>query len=518
MDDFYLQNPSILVLPNGIETSKVFSDLESKLAYTPSKENYVYLKWREAQKMDDIWLQGSQTGYRHWFVQKYGRDALNDKVNETYNDKFKSCLFQKDGRYCTYSGLVKEVEEIIGKTAYKPEFISPKDWKCIPWENIPDFKPRYYQQEALDALCPEDGSLTHGGVNIGTGLGKSYIIALLLKRIGLQAVLAVPNLSIGNQMIKDLRRWFGVGKVGQFFDGKKQADRLFVVATAQSLARITEDSQYFDSFSNRKVVVCDESHTTPPDSLSTVMFNLLQNVPYRYFFSGTNFRTDGLELLLHGIIKDVVYEMSVREGIEKGFLSPLRFFQWQVRSESNFTSSEMLKMNKKHFLENPLIYKHAAQLVNRAVIAKNRRVLVLIDHVDQFQYLINGGLTVPRQFAHGTLTEDNKPSVPKEYWKSDPSALVDAFDRGEFPVLVGTSCIGMGTDIKSVDCIVSLTGSSSEIEIPQNAGRGTRLFANKKDCVYNDYGVVNVPVMANMAAKRRRIFDSIYGTCQTIMV
>jgi superfamily II DNA or RNA helicase len=518
MDDFYLLNPSVLVLPKGIEDSSVFSELERKLAYIPSKENMVYLKWLEAQRQDDNWLQSNQTGYRHWFIQKFSRDALDKKVKETYDAREHSCLFKKNDRWCTYSGLVSKIEKILDRKAYKPQFISPKEWKVLPWANKPNFDPRYFQIEALDALCSEDGSVTHAGVNIGTGLGKSFIIALLAKRVGLPGVIVVPNLSIGSQMIKDMRNWFGVSKVGQFFDGKKQADRFFVVATAQSLARITEDNPYFECFSNRKIVICDESHTTPPDSLCGVMFGLLENVPYRYFFSGTNFRTDGLELLLKGIINNVVYEMSVKEGIDQGFLSPLKFFQFLVRSESDYKSDETLRLNRKHLQENPLVYKHAANFINRALLEKNKRVLVLIDGVGQFEYLLKNGLAVPAKFAHGKLNELNIDEVPKEYQKSDPSALVEGFDRGDFPVLVGTSCIGMGTDIKSTNLVISLTGCGSEVEVTQNVGRGTRLFPGKTDCVYCDYSISNVDKLMKQAEKRRRIFNGIYGQCKVIDV
>ena len=88
--------------------------------------------------------------------------------------------------------------------------------------------------------------------------------------------------------------------------------------------------------------------------------------------------------------------------------------------------------------------------------------------------------------------------------------LVASFDRGEYPVLIGTSCIGMGTDIKSVSCIVDLVGLTSEIRLRQGVGRGTRLFEGKTDCVYNDYSVKNIEKLLKHSKTRKKILNGIY--------
>jgi superfamily II DNA or RNA helicase len=114
-------------------------------------------------------------------------------------------------------------------------------------------------------------------------------------------------------------------------------------------------------------------------------------------------------------------------------------------------------------------------------------------------------------FAHGGLSKENRDDVPEAFWKSDPMECVAAFDRGEVPVLVGSSCIGMGTDVKSADFIVDLVGLASEVRVRQSVGRGTRLFPGKTSCIVNDYCVENVDVLRNQARKRAAIFDDIYG-------
>jgi superfamily II DNA or RNA helicase len=203
--------------------------------------------------------------------------------------------------------------------------------------------------------------------------------------------------------------------------------------------------------------------------------------------------------------------MSVREGIEGKFLTPIRFFQWRVKSDSNFRSDDKLEMNREHLKYNANVYKHAANLANMAVEQGKRRVLVLVDEVSQLKMFLNAGVRHKVGFAHGGVTKDNKKIVPQEYWKSDPRALVLSFDRGEFPILVGTSCIGMGTDTKSPNFGIDLVGLTSEIRVRQSVGRFTRLFEGKTDSIYNDYDVFNIDETTRHAKVRARIFNDIYG-------
>jgi hypothetical protein len=114
-------------------------------------------------------------------------------------------------------------------------------------------------------------------------------------------------------------------------------------------------------------------------------------------------------------------------------------------------------------------------------------VLVLIDEMRQFSKLLPYLTHGPIGFAHGPLNDDNKPDVPPEYWDSDPKQLVSDFNSGKIPILIGTSCISTGTDIKAVRILIFLQGGKSEIAVKQAIGRGTRLYPGKPQCNIVDY-------------------------------
>lgn len=495
-----LESPTKLLIPTNLA-----GIVEPALKYEQKSITYEYLRWKRVL-----------TQPSHWWFRSHSREELELKVAQLNKDRFKSLLFKDGQGFWTYSGLASKLSSLLNIPVVR-KFDLP-EFGLVGWDNKP-FDPRWYQTKAVDLMAPEDGSRNHGAIQVATGLGKSLIIAMLLKRVGLPAVICVPTLSIGYQLLKDLTHWFGRAKVGQYFDGKKKPDKMFVVAVSASLVRVKEDSGEYQALSKKQVMICDESHLTPAESLCKVSLGLLKNVPFRFFLSGTQLRNDGLDLLLEGIIGDVLMNMSVKDGIEQGFLAPLKFCQWNIRSDNPLDCDDAIKMNRVHLHHNPRVNKHAVKLAKYAV-SKGRKVVILIEEIDQFVLLTKEGLLdgLRVAFCHGGgLSEDQKKAIPAIYHKSDALKLVEAYDNGDYDVLVGTSCVQTGTDIKTVTCMISLVGLTSEIQIRQGViGRCTRKPPGKDDCLIHDYCITGVDKLEKHAKIRRKVFDSTYGTCQVL--
>jgi superfamily II DNA or RNA helicase len=489
--------------------TEVVGIAKEHLKYEQKSVTHEWLRWKRIQDQPT-----------HWWYRSHTKEELELKVSELNEERHKSLLLKDEHGYYTYSGLASKLSSILNIPVVRT--FQPPEFSIVGWENNP-FNPkdgrdpieaRWYQTKSVELLSPDDYSRNQGAIEAGTGLGKSLIIAMLLKKIGLPAIIVTPTISICDQLHKNLTDWFGSDKVGIFNGKKKKPQKMFVVAVAASLTKVKENSKEFKALTSKQVLICDESHLLPAETLAKVTFGLLKGIYYRYFFSGTQIRNDGLGLLLEGIIGDVVLEMTVKQGIDQGFLSPLKFFQWNIKSDNPLDCDDSIKMNRVHLHANPKVNKHAVKLAKYAV-SKGRKVLILIEEIDQFIRLMKEGLLdgLRVAFAHGGLVEpDHKKAIPVIFHKSDALDIVDRFDKGEYDVLVGTSCIQTGTDIKSVSCIISLVGLTSEIQIRQGViGRGTRLFPGKVDCTISDYCVENVEKLAKHAKKRRKIFDSVYS-------
>jgi superfamily II DNA or RNA helicase len=493
----FLETPVKLRLPQEWVGSSVEDDLREQLGYEDGGITHEWRTWASIQRADNY------KPNSHWFTKKNGRELLDAKVAELEAAKHKTALFKdKSGALYTYSGLAtrlsKRYQEPVIREYPMPEF------RAIPYEGKP-FESRWYQQKAEDLLVP----LGHGSVELATGLGKSLLICKLCKHVGLPTVIVAPTLSIATQLLADMTRLFGKKRVGQFFGGKKEPEKYFVVAVSKSLTGLLPEDRSSSLLAKKSMVIGDESHLLPADTLAKVMLKLFSQVPYRFFVSGTQMRGDGLDIVLEGITGDVVIRMSVREGVEEGFLSRPIFYQCKVRSNLNLDVPDSIKMNRTHLHQNEEVYKHAGAMASRAA-QSGHRPLILVEEVSQFSYLLPY-LTVEAGFAHGGVDKDGKKKLPEAYHKSEPMKLVERFDKKELPILVGTQCIGTGTDIKTADMIIDIVGLASEVRIRQNVGRGTRISEGKTKFTYFDYDVVNIPKMTKHAEKRRKIFDDIYG-------
>lgn len=487
----------------------------SYLTYTDSGVNYLLQKHKRA-------FHWKKSDYEGWLNQK-----------KLLEHQLKACiLFTNDrGEQKTYSGLARDLAQELGieKVELQVKYPEPDP---MSWAVVPKFNPRYFQSEMESALL----QAKHGAVSVGTGLGKSRSIMDLLHDIGLRSCVMAPTQSIAHQLHEEFCRHLGKKNVGLYGDGKHEIGKLVTVAIGASLTRIEPASDAWKWFRECDVFIVDESHLVPSKTLEKVCMRLFAKAAYRFFFSATQTRMDGTEKVLKGITNAIVYEKSVRSGVEEGFLAQPKFKMIRVESDSDFCSGDVQKLTREHLFKNPKVLDRACDIANKAVSLLGHQVLIMVDELDQFQ-MLEARLKHEVRFAHGQdNTADAKKKLPQDYWRSNPVKLVEAFNAREFPILVGTSCINTGTDIKTVETCLMLAGGKSDIAVPQTVGRCTRGGANgtpvlradgqqKTACNfvdfaprlrtqdYNDYGDTDDAKMSPIfrhAIARAEIYKSIY--------
>jgi superfamily II DNA or RNA helicase len=491
--------------------------LEKNLQYVDKSVDYALKK-----------LKGS----RQWFIQnktmervRAGGDrqeaaALAEldyeaRLAELKAEREKTILFEDDKGLWTYTGVSPMLRELLD-TEVRRQYDLPSP-KLIPWSNEPKNTPRYYQDGAAEALlaAAEQGP---AGVEMGTGLGKSFILQLLLKRLGLKSVVMTPSKSIAQQIYDEMVIHFGKANVGFYGSGKKESHKLFTVGIGASLTKVEPGSEAWDNLSQAQVFIADESHQCPASTLSKVCFGLCAAAPYRFFFSGTQLRADGKELLLDGITGPIVYKMSVQEGVDQGFLAKPTFRMCWTTSQQYCRSGDPNELTRKHVYYNSDLNRKVAEIVNKAVSVMGRPTLILVEELPQIAQLVPY-LRYDVRFAHGGVTKDTKDLVPEQFHKSDPKKLVAGFNAGEFPILVGTSCISTGTDVKANQVTVYLRGGMSEVEVRQGPiGRSTRLNPGKTDCIVFDFGISNVEALTRHATARREIYQATFPSYSEIKI
>ena len=443
-----------------------------------------------------------------WMLSKMGEHAYYEEVDRLKSNIKKCLLFADKKGLWTYSGLAKQLEKLLNiKVTNKVEY---PEVGMLPWANKPKHEMYYYQKEALEKLLVAK----HAGVEIGTGLGKTFCLLHIVKHYGLQTVVMAPSSSIVEQIYDTLEYHFGSKRVGKCYGGKKDYKKLITVALPQTLTKLEPKSDCYKKLSKSELFVSDESHLNAANTLSDICFGLFKNTPYRFFFSATQMRNDGKDLLLDAINGPIVYNMTVKEGVNQSFLARPIFKMLSLTSDTSCSSDDPNELTRHFLYYNPKVNKNIGFLANNFYKHLNHQILILIDEVEQFTKILPY-LEYEVGFAHGPLSE-NKSKVPEKYWESNPNELVRRFNDGELPILIGTSCISTGTDIKAVKTLIYAMGGKSEVQVKQALGRGTRLVPGKTEFNFIDFDIINCPVTHRHALARRDIYNDVYGPVEEL--
>lgn len=249
--------------------------------------------------------------------------------------------------------------------------------------------------------------------------------------------------------------------------------------------------------SDFKLVLVDEAHhIVAPGYLKTLKhFGLDQkqrDSPTLIGVSATFSRFDGVKL--GAAIDEIVYHRDYVDMITDKWLSDVIFTT--VESSANlskvkngvfgdFQTGELSKVVNTDEVNDVAVKSWMAKAADR----KSTLVFCVdLAHVS--------GLTHKfREYGHDArfVTGDTP--------RLERGELLEAFKKGEFPVLVNCGVFTEGTDIPNIDCIVLARPTRSRNLLVQMIGRGMRLHPGKENCHIIDLvssletGIVTTPTL-----------------------
>jgi superfamily II DNA or RNA helicase len=424
---------------------------------------------------------------KYFLVSKFGESWWGEKLQELESSINGSILEEDFDGYYTLTGLVGTLLEMFPHATYRDEVVYPA-FKAMPWDKVPDKKMRYYQEEAVNEMLANP----HSHVEISTGAGKTVILLNLIKNTGLPTVVSTPSASIGRQIYDEAMQCFGKKNVGLFGDGRRDLGKKILISIAKSLAMV-EDPEEKEAFKKYQVLIVDEAHQTAAELLSKSALETVAHCPYRWFVSATQMRNDGRDIMLEGIISSIVYEKGIKELQDEGYLAKLSTMVLSVNSPSSYSGANPVLSNQKHIYQNKKIISLIGDIVRQG-LADNMPVLILIDEMAQ-EIALKKELGEVYSFACGS---------------SDTSEEVRKFNDGEVMVLVGTSAVAVGTDIRSNEISINWRANRSEVQVKQGIiGRSTRTTQKKKECKLIDFMIENVPTLKRHALERIKYYKEV---------
>lgn len=208
--------------------------------------------------------------------------------------------------------------------------------------------------------------------------------------------------------------------------------------------------------------------------------------------SATFSRFDGRKL--GAVIDHIVYHRDYVDMIEENWLSDVVFTTVEIDADLNKVGTAGNGDFKTAALSRAINTEQTNDLLVKAWAAKAKaRKSTLVFCVD-LSHVTN--LTAKfRQY--GIAAEFVTGDTPGKL----RSAKVDAFRRGDFPVLLNCGVFTEGTDIPNIDCVLLARPTKSRNLLVQMIGRGMRLHAGKENCHVIDMvsalstGVVSTPTL-----------------------
>lgn len=347
---------------------------------------------------------------------------------------------------------------------------------------------RPYQQVAVDSIYRYfDQQTGNPLIVIPTAGGKSLVMGCfiegVLKAFPDQRILVVTHVrELIEQNHGELVGIWPEAPAGIFSAGLKKRDihARILFAGIQSIHRRVYDVQQCD------LVLIDEAHLIPRSS----------NTMYRRFldglkrinpllkvigFTATPYRMDSgrLEDGDDAIFTDIAYEVSVRDLIDQGYLSPLVSKQMETQLDVagvGTRGGEFIARELEAAVDQDTITQKAvAEIIGYG--QDRRSWLVFCSGVDH-AYHVRDAIR-----AHGFSCETIVGDTPG----AEREALVAAFKRGELRCLTNANVLTTGFNAPAVDLIAMLRPTKSAGLYVQIVGRGCRLAPGKTDCLILDF-------------------------------
>jgi len=267
--------------------------------------------------------------------------------------------------------------------------------------------------------------------------------------------------------------------IGIVQEGRKEFDRDIVISSIQSASR--EETLKHLERQSFELCIYDECHRAGADSARHVLSTLgfLGDSPNKLLVgcTATPFRQGPKGL--SAVFQQVVYRKSVKDLIDLGYLcKPVGV---KIKTDLDLSTVETEDGDFKteslaSYMDTPEI----TELIIKSYLerARNRRTVAFCVNVAHAHNLADAFK------QHGIAAEAIHGGTPSD----ERIDLLERFKSGSIEILTNCQILTEGWDCPQVNCILMVKPTQSKGLYQQMAGRGLRLYPNKKDCLILDLG------------------------------
>lgn len=433
--------------------------------------------------------------------------------------------------YATNGKQLYEFDMQAGKGDYIDDFPAPEELYNRSFEQASDFKeellsvpfyltgdktPRYYQEiavnKAIEAIVDNKKRIL---LTLATGTGKTFIAFQIVHKLFMQRwnldnaerrpkVLFLADRNIlADQAINTFNDPYEKDLVK--IDGSEIKDRNGVVPTNahiffaiyQAISEKENIGGYYKQYPSDffDLVIIDECHRgSAKESGSWRDILDYFNSAVHLGLTATPKRTDNIDTYTY--FGKPIYEYSLKEGINDGFLSPYKVKKVRTNIDSYIYTDddtvvqgvvEPRKVYKKKDYNKIIVIPKQIGLIAKSIVDNinplDKTIVFCVDqeHALNLRDAINRHKTIrDPEYCVRVTSDEGK----------DGRVLLEKFQDNDkdIPVILTTSqMLTTGVDARNVRNIVLVREINSMVEFKQIIGRGTRIFEGKDFFTIIDY-------------------------------
>jgi superfamily II DNA or RNA helicase len=355
---------------------------------------------------------------------------------------------------------------------------------------IYEYKPRYYQKEALEVALKNE----RGIIRAATGSGKTVLAAMITAKYNVPTMIYVVGKDLLHQFHREFEKCLGI-KIGIIGDNNCDIQKINICSiwtaiTAFNLkTKVSLDDEDWtpeiinidskqkklikNAIQNSNLAIYDEAHFLATDTVQSI-FKASKNCRYLFGLSGTDWRDDGTDLLLESICGERIYNLPASKLIEEGYLVTPKIILFKVPKYHTKLSANYSSVYKKYITENDIRNKMIENTA-RKLISDGRKVLILVRFLPHGDNIAKRLIDIPLYFVNGSVDSRVREEVKRK------------FELGELKCLIASSVFDIGVDIPSLDALILGCGGKSTVRTLQRLGRVIRTFENKTDAFVVDF-------------------------------
>jgi superfamily II DNA or RNA helicase len=366
----------------------------------------------------------------------------------------------------------------------------PYESVALRWNNKP-YPPRYYQDEMIK-LGSQNG---RGVFEAAVGSGKSLVMAYLVMKFKVNTLIIVPSRGLGDQLYNDFCSWFGSANIERL-DAQKirklKRVKPISIVTVQSLGSLQKTGEFKKFAEQIEAIHCDELHHAGATTYTNLLKDL-EHVYYRFGYTGTFLRNDSKTLEMWSFLSNVLFKYPAHQAIQEGYLTPMEVV---VHGMNGKQHRDYQKEYENNYCGNPEMLQKIFDISTG--VDPGSQILILVSRKDKSGKIIHEYLNT-MGLDSSYISGDNS--------ETEITQTIRDFNDKKVKILIGSSVIGEGIDVRSTDHLIMAQGGKSTIVMVQAIGRAIRLFEGKKVAYIHDFQFKNTKFMERHFDERLEIYN-----------